>query len=104
MHSFQLLIQESLDVETVASGTAKPQPLILWNGQTNFVIIEKQITCTCPVEEAAVALLGTYYVFNIEYSKSFNLLGTFFDIILLDIVPRKVPSRVSILLSALSNV
>lgn len=51
-----------------------------------------------------VALLGAYYVFNIKYEKSFELVGTFLEIVLLDVVPRKVPSKVSVLLSSLTNV
>ena len=57
-----------------------------------------------PPQEAAVALLGAYYVFNIKYEKSFELVGTFLEIVLLDVVPRKVPSKVSVLLSSLTNV
>lgn len=78
---------------------------MIWNGKTCFLVVEKEVIChTIPVAEAAVALLGAYYVFNIKYPKSFALVGTFLDIVFLDVVPRKVPSKVSVMLSALSNV
>lgn len=101
---FYIFIQESLDIEGVASGASTPQPLIMWNGSNCYLIVEKEVLCTVPATEAAVALLGAYYVFDIRYSKSFGLVGTFLEIVFLDVVVKKVPSKVSVILSALSNV
>ena len=96
--------QESINVVETASSAAVPQPLILWNGMSCFVIAEKEVVCTVPEIEAPVGLMAAYYNFNIAYPKSSQLLGTFLDIVLLDKVPKKVPSKVSALLSAIKNV
>lgn len=79
-------------------------PLILFDGSSTFLVVEKQVICNFPVSEVAVALLASYYNFNIEYPKSLKLLGTFLDILLLDKLPKKVPAKVSMILTTLNNV
>ena len=65
----------------MAGGAYKPHPLIIWNGKMCFLVVEKEVIChIIPVAEAAVALLGAYYVFNIKYPKSFALVGTFYTL------------------------
>lgn len=88
----------------IASDVPKPDPVILFNGITCFLVVEKEVICSLPAAEAPVALLGAYYNFDIEYPKACKLAGIILEIMLFDKIPRKVPSKISVLLSALGNI
>ena len=78
------------------------QPLILFNTVDPAVlVVEKQIICSIPKPGyIPIALLAAYYVFDIEYIEGSHNMFTALEIMLLDKVPAKVPSKVGIILSA----
>ena len=88
----------------MAAAATVPQPVIIWNGETAFLVVEKEVICTLPANEAPVALLAAYYNFDIAYPKGCRQLMTSLEILLLNKMPKKVPAKVSTLLSAIQNV
>ena len=57
-----------------------------------------------PVKEVPLGLMAAFYVFNMEYPKRIQKALTALEIIVLDIVPAKVDSKVASLLSALTKI
>ena len=98
-------MQESFDVSNAAAWANGPQPQLISNCTLCCLVVEEQLVLgKVPPSEAALALLGAYYIFNIEYPKGLQNLGTFLEIVLLDKVPRKVPPKVSNLLLSLKTI
>lgn len=75
--------------ELAAQKVTLPQPCILYQSTGDFhniskvyLIIEKSVYCQIPADEAPVALVTAFYVYNMEYtagcSNLYNLLECLF--------------------------
>ncbi|XP_046862965.1 uncharacterized protein LOC124456600 [Xenia sp. Carnegie-2017] len=87
------------------------QPCILvvddiYQSDLIYVVAEGIVLChvtTKKIGDALVALLATYYIYNIQYIDGKNVYS-FLDMALLGIIPEKCPSSVKSLVGVLSNV
>ena len=96
--------QESVDINGIVRQVSLPTPTVLIRNSTAVLVVERQIICSIPVNEAPLGLLAAFYVFNIEYPKGIRKALMALEIIVLDIVPPKVDPKVASLLSALTKV
>ena len=77
----------------------------LYESEVMYVVAEGTILCnvtTKKVCDALVALLATYYIYNIDQKEGKNVY-CFLDMALLGIVSQKCPASVKSLISVLSN-
>lgn len=78
----------------------------LYQSEVLYVVAEGIILCnitTKKMSDALVALLATYYIYNVEHSEGKNVYS-FLDMSLMGIIPAKCPSSVKSLVGVLSNV
>ena len=85
------LISESNKIQQLSMsamlqhGLLGPQQKLLSNCTLRCLVVEEQLVLgKVPPSEAALALLGAYYIFNITYPKRLQNLGTSLEIVLLD--------------------
>ena len=77
----------------------------LYDSEIMYVVAEGTILCdvtTKKISDALVALLATYYIYNVEQSDGKNVY-CFFDMVLLGVVPQKCLASVKSLIGVLSN-
>ncbi len=69
-----------------------------------FLVVEKEIITDVLPNEVATALPAAFYVFNMQYPHGRRMVGMLLEILLLDKVPHKVPSKIGTILSTLQSV
>lgn len=77
----------------------------LYESDVLYVVAEGLILCniiTKKISDALVALLATYYIYNVEQNEGKNVY-CFFDMALMGIIPQKCPASVNSLIGVLSN-
>ena len=78
-----------------------PHPQLLFFSGKCILLLEKEMLCPdIPPEEAPLALLVSYYI---AYPSGCYNLCLFLEILLLDMVPKKIPPKVSSLFTALQS-
>ena len=65
--------------------------------------IESQVIFKIRKNDSAFILIAAYYVFNISYPKGLETFFYFFEHIILDKKPKKVPSTMNQFLSLLND-
>jgi hypothetical protein len=78
----------------------------LYESEILYVVAEGMVLCdvtTKKMSDALVALLATYYIYNVQHSEGKNVY-CFLDMSLMGIIPEKCPSSVKSLVGVLSNV
>jgi hypothetical protein len=78
----------------------------LYDSHLVYIVTEGMVLCNIMTKklcDALVALLATYYLFNVEQNIGRNVYG-FLDMALMGIIPEKCPPSVKTLIGVLSNV
>ena len=78
-------------------------PVVLVSREQAVLVIEKKPHCILSFEHVPAVLLGSYFIFNIQYPKGCANFFQLLEILLLDSVPQKVHHKVSTVLASLSH-
>ncbi len=69
-----------------------------------FLAAEKELITDIPPNEVATAYLAAFYIFNMEYPQGSKMVGMLLEILLLDKIPPKLPSKIGTILSTLQSI
>ena len=78
LHSF--FRYRNLLILLMPPGVCQHIQLSSYNGNSTFLLMEKEVLFTIPEREAAIAFLGAFCKFNMLYPKGCKTLGTFLEI------------------------
>ena len=75
-----------------AASNAEKTPTVLYDrdGGSAVLVVDQVVVCTVPTSELVLALLGAYYVLDINYPKGYNRFFSALEIFVFDKVPKKV--------------
>ena len=98
--------QEGDPPKKAATSVAVPQPCIIVRGtlesiSTSFLVIEREIYCEIPPNEAVIALLCAFYVYNIEYTPGCSNTFAFFESVFFNNTAKGTRRRLATLMSQL---
>ncbi|XP_019858282.1 PREDICTED: uncharacterized protein LOC109586526 isoform X1 [Amphimedon queenslandica] len=96
-------IPASVDIKRTATSVHSPTPTLLCclELKKSILVVDKTVVLELPIEESAIALLISYYNFNIGYPKGFHRYFMLLEMLLLDIKQAKVDRKVQTILSCL---
>ena len=101
-------MQENDNVNTAAYEYITPTVMIrgsLSNPKEAFLVVEKEVLCKIPnLSNVALALLATFYVFNMEYTRGTSNVFIFFEHYFMVITAPKEKTKVGHLISQLAHI
>ena len=68
------------------------------NPQQAFLVVDKVVVKETTIESVLVSLLAAFYIFNICYRHGLVNFYTFFEVLLLNMNPKKVAPSVKLML------
>ena len=89
----------------MAEEICQASPSIILSGNQMFLAAEKRIICYIDkIVEAPVALLASYYVYNMSYPLGLQTFYTYLEYIILDNKPKKTTASLSHFITYSANI
>ena len=109
MFLFSFVSKENADIKAAALDLQIPQPVVTVRGNVTepkdaFLVIEKVVVCQLPIPSIPIALLGSFYVLNMEYTPGCSNIFQFMEVYFLDIQAPSKKTRISNFLAQLNSV
>ena len=104
-------LQDSCDPQSVVDSKKQKEPFVLMIGSSAqpdassqmFLVIDQEIVCEVKnINDCTLALLSSFHVFNICYTKGCKNSFCFLEMQLLGMTPKRVPASVSHFLSQIN--
>ena len=100
---FLTVQQEDSSPDEVVAEKGQTEPYLLVGNNQVFLAVDTEIVYELPVEDSVLGLVGSFFVFDISYTKGCTNMFTALEMLLLDSTPLKPHLSVSFFLSTIKS-